>query len=60
MGANGTIYQFWCDDCQTPYEIQMKLAELEEYDKGDEDIDCPNCEKPLTKLICPPRRIYIH
>ena len=54
------IYQFWCDDCQTPYEIQMKLAELEEYDKGDEDIDCPNCEKPLTKLICPPRRIYIN
>lgn len=53
------LYQFWCDECFTPYEIQMKLAKLEEYDKGNKVIKCPNCEGELKKLICPPKIIKV-
>ena len=49
------LYQFTCYECDMFYEIQMKIAELEIYDEGDEEIPCPNCEKPLKKLICPPK-----
>jgi len=54
------LYQFWCDACYTPYEIMMSIADLEEYDEGKEEIPCPECEEPLTKLICPPKWITIN
>lgn len=54
------LYQFWCDKCFLPYEITMKLAELDEYDKGELEVKCPKCGLDLIKLICPPRRIYIN
>jgi predicted nucleic acid-binding Zn ribbon protein len=54
------LYQFWCDECFTPYEIQMKLAKLDEYDKGDKIIECPGCGTPLRKLMCPPKTITIN
>ncbi len=54
------LYQFWCDECMTPYEIIMIIADLEEYDKGGRDIECPNCEAILKKLICPPKTITIN
>lgn len=38
----------------------MKLKTLEKYDKGKVEVNCPKCKKPLQKLICPPKRIYIH
>lgn len=53
------IYQFFCSKCFQPYEITMKLIDLEKYDKGNEKIECPECKEPLRKLICPPRRIQI-
>ncbi len=54
------IYQFWCDNCLTPCEVQMTLAKLKEYDKGDKVIECPNCGKVLKKLISPPKTITIN
>ena len=54
------LYQFTCYECDMFYEIQMKIAELKIYDEGKEPIPCPKCEKPLTKLICPPRDIHIN
>jgi DNA-directed RNA polymerase subunit RPC12/RpoP len=53
--ANRICYQFYCNECGAPYEIMMSLAELDEYDEGDEEIDCPNCGEGLNKLICPAR-----
>jgi putative FmdB family regulatory protein len=49
------VYQFYCQWCDAPYEIMMSLSELDEYDKGDEEIACPNCGESLNKLICPAR-----
>ena len=54
-GYEVPLYLFYCSNCDSPYEIQMTLAKLEEYDKGDKIIECPNCDNPLTKLICPPK-----
>ena len=53
--GNKICYQFYCQLCDLPFEILMTLDELEEYDKGEEDIPCPICQEPLDKLICPPR-----
>jgi putative FmdB family regulatory protein len=49
------VYQFYCNECGAPYEIMMSLAELDEYDTTDNEIDCPNCGESLNKLICPAR-----
>jgi len=57
--GNKVLFQFFCDHCLYPYEITMKLTDLEKYDKGNEKIECPECKEPLRKLICPPRRIQI-
>ena len=54
------IYQFICDKCDSPYEITMTLAKLEEYDKGNKTIACLNCQTALRKLICPPKTIIIN
>ena len=54
------LYQFWCDDCLNAYEIQMTLAKLEEYDKKNKVIKCPNCKENLKKLICPTKIIRIN
>ncbi len=54
------LYQILCDECLTPHEVHMTLAILEEYDKDDKVIECPNCTKILKKLICPPKTITIN
>lgn len=51
--GNRILYQFFCDNCMEPYEIMMTLAELDDYEGGDDDIECPRCEEPLRKLMCP-------
>lgn len=54
------LYQWWCDNCFTPYEIILTLAQLKEYDEDEESvIDCPNCGADLRKLICPPKIIKV-
>lgn len=53
------LYQLWCDKCMEPYEVLMKLAELEEFEKG-EQILCPECKEPLRMLMCPPKDIRIN
>ena len=53
--ANRILYQFYCNEDDLPFEVMMTLDELEEYDKGKEDIPCPLCQEPLNKLICPAR-----
>jgi len=58
--GNKILYQFFCHNCFIPYEITMNLTDLERYDKGKEVINCPECKKPLDKIICPPRRIRIN
>jgi len=57
---NMPLYQLWCKSCFKPYEVTMTLKELDIFDKGKESIPCPECKKPLKKLICPPRRIKIN
>jgi putative FmdB family regulatory protein len=37
-GATMPCYEFFCDDCQKPFEIILTFSE---YDKG--EIACPNC-----------------
>lgn len=54
------LYQFFCDKCFEPYEITMKIKELDEHDRGELEVKCPECRENLRKLICPPRRINIH
>ncbi len=54
------LYQFWCNTCLTPHEVQMTLAKLDEYDNQKRIILCPNCDKVLKKLICPPKTITIN
>ena len=53
------LYQFYCQSCDSPYEIQMKLKTLEEYDVKRKIIKCPNCGGILIKLICPPKIIKV-
>ena len=53
------IYQFWCDDCQEPHEIMMRLSVKDRYDKGHKSVvnktRCPECDKILKYLIAPVR-----
>lgn len=56
------IYQYWCDACFVPYEIQMDLKTKDKYDHGklEQSLTCPTCKKELTYLIAPPKTIRIN
>ncbi|MBT8491387.1 MAG: hypothetical protein KJN62_10100 [Deltaproteobacteria bacterium] len=54
------LYQFFCENCWEPFELTMKLKELDQYDSGKLEVNCPKCTGELKKLICPPRTITIN
>jgi hypothetical protein len=56
------LYQYWCDPCFEPYEIEMDLKTKDKYDRGKlkESLKCPKCETELTYLIAPPKTIKIN
>jgi predicted nucleic acid-binding Zn ribbon protein len=54
------IYQMWCNKCHEPYEVMMTLKVCDEFDKGKRKKQCPECKKPLKKIICPPKIVRIN
>ena len=60
------IYQFWCDTCFEPYEIEMDLATKDKHDSGNLSktekkwLVCRECDKELTYFIAPPKTIKIN
>jgi len=54
------LYQFWCDECFKGYDVTLKLAELDAYNSGELEVQCPICKKNMRNLICPPKTIRIN
>ena len=55
------IYQFYCYGCHTAHEVEMKINDLEKYDRQvKKSIKCPECGDTLEKIICPPKVIKIN
>jgi putative FmdB family regulatory protein len=43
------LFDYYCLDCETVYELIVPL------DRLDEEVKCPECGKILKKRISPPR-----
>ena len=49
----------YCKYCDEPYEVIMSLKTCYEFDEGKRKKLCPECKKPLKKIICPPKMIIV-
>lgn len=54
------LYQYICDKCLYPYEIQMTLKDKDKVASGEEEVKCPECGEKLRELMCPPKIVRIN